>query len=389
LASSTRCIATAGPGPEALTKWHVAVANVPLSQVVPLGFGAASDTANIAAFYGDKRIGTEVALTLRNIADSDVGVAWLSEVMAEAVSNQMFASRLGDILPVHSKGLLKLAEIQLHDAGTMVEAAIDAVVSAGGVAGEEAVSELASWLVEAALQRGPANTKGKLLEVGGIVTSKFLDGYPDHDPRFLATAQLDGLNFEAEGRSKLEAEQEASARLLLLMDSSFGGFASSKRMQVRGNDTQCSSSGDFIEITSDLAMNLKNGESAQEWWLRGAAKSNSAFYRAVMAPHTFPNAIAMVKCWLREAGKTSSCSEYYTVLVAVVGTSSLQDGNEPVGRSFLNHGKSRTLAKKAAGLAANVYIASEIVCLLLNGDGGDGGEVGTFGVPKDMETGAS
>jgi hypothetical protein len=90
----------------------------------------------------------------------------------------------------------------------------------------------------------------------------------------------------------------------------------------------------------------------------------------------------MVKCWLREAGKTSDGSEYYSILVAVVGASSLQDGNEPVGRTFLNHGKNRNSAKKATGLAANLYIASELVGLPLNGDGG---EAGTFRMPRERE----
>lgn len=370
-----RCLSTVGSDrPFSLPKWHAAVAQVPLSKILPMGFGAESNHANIAAFFGDQRINMAVALTLQQIMNptsssfstSELGLAWLStNVKNEAISNQMFASHLEYILPVHSQELISMVECQPHDAGTLVEAAVETVASStpGGTAGKEAVEELAAWLVETALKRGPTNSKGDLLEAGGVVSSMILDGYPAHEPRFVATAQLGDRTCEAEGRSKLKAEHAASAQLFQLLYGRSGktSFSTMERVQfIDESDSEEDQSDDFIEINVDAVMNIRNGEDKADWWWKGATIPKSAFHRAMMAPHAFPDDVAVVKSWIRQ----DAASEHYSALIVVMGTSSPQERPEkdPIAsRCFLEHGRSKSSARRAVGLSANHFIASEIL----------------------------
>ena len=130
-----------------LQNWHAAVAKVPLSSILPPGFGGTSECANIAAFFGDKRIGFQVALAARERISAGTGemsLGALTDLQSEATSNQMLASRLADILPLHvTPDMSQWAAKQIHDAGTMVEAAVEAVHADKDVA---AISELARFL---------------------------------------------------------------------------------------------------------------------------------------------------------------------------------------------------------------------------------------------------
>ena len=204
-----------------LSKWHAAVAQIPLSTILPIGFGAASNKANIAAFFGDQRINMEVTLALQRISTMPnsphkVDLGWLTQVKSEAVSNRMFAKNVGLILPDQSQDFVGLAQRQSHDAGTFVEAAVEAVATSipGGEPGREAVAELAEWLVQETLKRGDNyNYKGRLLELPRTTIETKRIGGMDHEPVFLAKAIFCGHSAEAEGRSKKLAEQAASKQL--------------------------------------------------------------------------------------------------------------------------------------------------------------------------------
>lgn len=354
-----------------LSKWHAAVVQVPLTTILPLGFGAVRNDANVAAFFGDRRINLAVALTLQRLSKAPdanheiAGVPWLSKVQSEAVSNQMFASHIEDILPVQGKGLLDVALSQPHDGGTIVEAAVEAVASSmpGGMAGKEAVDDLAKWLVEKALSRGSTNHKGDLLEFGGTVESQRLEGYEDHAPLFLATAKLGDVICEAEGRSKLEAEQAAAGQvfnLLGLQDGSSREFVKVERRieyERKGGEDE---SHDFIEFYGDVAMNLRGGEDEKGWWLRGAAKPNMAFHRAMMAPYAFPDNIYTVKSWSRLP--VDSKNEKNFVLVVIIGKPLQQERRGCiVARSFLEVGETKSSARRAAGMKVNRFITEEIL----------------------------
>ena len=45
-----------------LARWHAAVSRIPEEAVLPLGFGSKSAEANVAAFLGDKLLGSAIAL---------------------------------------------------------------------------------------------------------------------------------------------------------------------------------------------------------------------------------------------------------------------------------------------------------------------------------------
>jgi len=351
-----------------LSKWHAAVAQVPLTTILPLGFGGVRNDANEAAFVGDRRINLAVALTLQSLSNANrqfTGLAWLSSVQSEAVSNRMFASHIEEILPAQGKGLLGMALSQPHNGGTMVEAAVEAVASSipGGMAGKEAVDDLAEWLVEKALSSGATNYKGDLLEYGGAVESQRLEGYEDHAPLFLATAKLAGVVCEAEGRSKLKAEQAAAGQVFSLIRRQGGSSREIVKVETRveyerkGDEDK---SHDFIEFNGDAAMNLRGGEGKKGWWLRGAAKPQDAFHRAMMAPYAFPDNIYTVKSWSRLP--VDSKNEENFVLVVIIGKSLQQERRGcVVARSFLEVGESKSFARRVVGMKVNRFIADEIL----------------------------
>ena len=138
----------------------------------------------------------------------------LTRLQSIATSNEFLKHNIATILPRHAH--LSGPESSAHDVGTMVEAAIDAVHAKGDV---KAIDSLAQWLVQAArdmdgLHGAFHNAKGRLLEMGGTVTSKRVGG-PDHKPVFEAVAQLAMTRVSAaEQGSKRYVEQQVSRRLL-------------------------------------------------------------------------------------------------------------------------------------------------------------------------------
>lgn len=322
-----------------LSRWHEAVSRIPVSAILPIGLGNDHNRANIAAFYGDQQIRSAVGKVLRDRGSSSNGLEWLTQVSGQAVSNDLFASVFQDILPAHCNAeLMKLLRTQIHDAGTMVEAAVDAVKEQ-----EEVVLELASWLVDTSVSLGDRNSKGRLLSLGGSITTEMLDGYPDHAPSFVSIAMLDGQRAVGNGRSKTEAEQVASAELL--GDGKFPPIVNRVDLPAPERNTD----DDFKPFTTQLAMNLREVETQPEWWRRGAKTPKSAFHRALMAPHIFPDSVSTVKCWVRK-GETTTCA-----LLVVLGTSGQK------GRSFLVHGTTKNAALKDIALVANEYIQNELL----------------------------
>ena len=450
-----------------LSNWHRAVSQVPLDKILPLGYGGLTDYANIAAYYGDKRIGYEVALELEKLcAATSPGTststssiafppegthrfhaspAWLSSITQQAISNKLFKDKFSDILPLHSKNIkTDLLQTQVHDAGTMVEAAIDAVAKLENsqenrdsstknpshvkILQETALSELAKYLIQTTLAQGPVNAKGRLLEAGGTVKAEIVTGestsHISQENIFRAVAHLGGTTCHAEGRSKREAEQAAATKVLHLSSTSSsntepnGGdfFHTTERVNVSGKveETQAVTgeadseaeentldSNLFWELKLDeqsTAMNLKNGESPEEWWKRGANRRKSAHHRAMMAPFLFPEQVKVVQCWFRRPDTPDAMSSEETstplgspeeetqtilkcfatsmdhgctVLMVVIGHSlsgNHDDSNhihnnskKPIIRSFVEHGPTKSRAVRLAGIAVNRYIATEIL----------------------------
>jgi hypothetical protein len=365
--------------PLSLSLWHTVVATIPLSHILPIGFGNTTDIANVQAFFGDKRMHMEIAKLLRHHHPPNVNgggsnntlttllssssssslplpaLGTVTALQGLAMSNQLLSSCITEILPYHlplppppppsnddddddsedddsdedsdeddedtimTTTKLVLQGIrdrgQIHDGGTMIEAAIDAVAnitttsssaassstapssissssssssslhnnddhndddddhtitttsssssssSSSSVVitkamADAAIVELAHYLIQQAIRlqqqqqqdvtdafvtatttktTSPSpsdddkehdepdddivmemvdmiNPKGQLLEVGGMVESKRLDGYPDHAPQYTATASIDDITGTVNyGRSKREAEQSAAS----------------------------------------------------------------------------------------------------------------------------------------------------------------------------------
>ena len=154
-----------------LRKWHDVVAAIPTSEILPLGFGNKSrNDVKQAAFYGDRLIGQQVVLQIRtffsflkdSVRDSNIelkhqdrrhGMGSLGPLYGVATSNQMFAEELKAILPSHApRNIAIVSRKKVHDAGTMVEAAVFAVSNLSEPEKDEAISVLAKYLIAQAAQ---------------------------------------------------------------------------------------------------------------------------------------------------------------------------------------------------------------------------------------------
>ena len=176
----------------------------------------------VAAFYGDKILGAAVALSQQRAdVDDQATVGDLTHTHMLAVSNEVLHANFADILPQYSDAVGSHRS-QSRAAGTMVEAAV-ATVHATGPGGAAAIDDLADWLVQRAhasqlesvqdfFQK--ANAKGKLLELGGRVSSTRVGG-PDNEPVWSAEAALgeQRVIVRVTGSSK-DAERKAAEQVL-------------------------------------------------------------------------------------------------------------------------------------------------------------------------------
>jgi hypothetical protein len=312
LSSSTNSPTSSSSLSPLLTTWYSLTKHIPIQQILPIGLGNPTELPNHNAFFGDKRLNMHVSLLLRTQSDDTTAtysnnnntspslppVGTVTNIQSIAMSNQLLASCIAQILPFHMTtieyGNIYTALIQnnsqIHDAGTMIEAAVDYVanlpfssmhstnnsslatstgdgnstdttnennndthisnnshndVKVVPIATSElvdtALTELAQFLIEKAKtyqlhpssddtkndetdgssNKSPAltttdlhNPKGELLNHGGRMTCKRLEGYPDHAPQFTATAHIDDLTSTVyHGRNKRETEQSAAAML--------------------------------------------------------------------------------------------------------------------------------------------------------------------------------
>lgn len=256
-----------------LKKWHDVVAAIPTSQILPTRFGNKSGTAvTEAAWYGDKLIGEQVALQLHKFLLSMNGIITSDEekhknvrrgmhmLHGVAVSNQLFADELKVILPSHApKNVAIVSQKEVHDAGTMIEAAVYAVSSLSESKKYDALATLAKFLIVQAAQGKetlPREMNEELLnfmeadyyesgkqkansifqtnvrstfiieelsekkalfvlnKYGGKVDCMDLNQHP---PKFRATAALNGTVVSSEASRKKSAKRHAAYTLLKKM----------------------------------------------------------------------------------------------------------------------------------------------------------------------------
>jgi Double-stranded RNA binding motif len=224
------------------------LSRIPLSRILPIGLGNASDVANRTAFFGDKVLNHRISQILREkkfheLADPpehespampagaevyhipDIG--FLTLLQGQAMSNQIMAQHVPEILGSHPEMTPELLQrattLQIHDAGTMIEAAVDAILhwnqdDTPPSDAERAIQEFAEFLVHQAYDATIYfNAKGQLLEQGGTVVAYRLDdGAPDHAPKFRAIATFCNTTYRSDppSASKKLAEQVAATQVL-------------------------------------------------------------------------------------------------------------------------------------------------------------------------------
>ena len=184
--------------------WNVAIYRVANKQILPpeLG-GPKNQTYN--AWRGDKFLSAAAAKVLHySRVQHTKGTA--TKLTATALSNSFMAKHKDVLLPEVSSIVGNLSE---HGIGTILEAAVAEIYEAN----EQAVNDLARWLLEMAETTPDPNLKGQLLHHGGSVYIKNREGSA-HSPIYTAIAELNGILAEGEGCTKKKAEQLASERVL-------------------------------------------------------------------------------------------------------------------------------------------------------------------------------
>ena len=253
-----------------LSTWYSLTRHICISDILPIGLGNTNELPNHNAFFGDKRLNMHISLLLRtreyNTATNDSSSGLLSpqlppvgtvtDIQSIAMSNQLLALYISQILPYHvttttfgNIGTLIQENSQIHDAGTMIEAAVDYVSNhtptASAATIDTALNELAQFLVDKAttpqlhlssndrtnkndndertddfqdistfITTDLHDPKNELLRHGGTVTCRRLERGPNHAPKFTATAQIIDLSTTVHhGRNQRDTEQSAAAML--------------------------------------------------------------------------------------------------------------------------------------------------------------------------------
>ena len=199
-------------GRRQITTWHAAVAKVPVTKILPLGFGGVDDV-KAPAWLGDKLLSSAIAAAIWRQSEERSSVK-LTRWHHKASSNGFFHTHLAAIVPSHVDLFSAVGNHNVHHgAGTMVEAAVAAVHADEG--GAAAVHDLAEWLVATAADSPTIfNATGRLYELGGSVTVEVIGG-PAHAPQFRAVATLGETTLMATCTgSKNQAKQLVSERLI-------------------------------------------------------------------------------------------------------------------------------------------------------------------------------
>lgn len=256
-----------------LRQWHEAVEEIPTSQILPAGFGNKSGIAvKEAAWHGDKLIGEKIALQLHTFLFSMKDTVLASDELKHniggdlrmlynvAVSNQLFADNLKMILPLHApRNIAIVSQQKVHDAGTMIEAAVSAVSRLSDPKKHESIAILAKYLIVQAAQNMdttlPRKVEEKLMnymkvswveqktkkvcskklhlksvpqieqlsEDRALMTLNQYGGKVDcialrqNPAKFRATASLDGTHASSEASRKKLAQRQAAFNLLSKM----------------------------------------------------------------------------------------------------------------------------------------------------------------------------
>lgn len=346
-------------------KWLKALEKVEPRFVLPAHLGGQPEQG-FMAWKGDKLLGAatvQVVMELEAIEDEgaiaptssaglgfDFSEGYASSLAATALSNAFMASRVPEILPMYADYSKALGD---HQIGTMLEAAVAKVNETD----KDAVLDLALWLIRQAHKQPRANAKGSLLEAGGSVNCARVGG-PDHSAIFEATATLGESSISVRGSQKRKAEQLAAEELL----SKIGRQPSTTMKNVVVVEQQKhAGSWDHTKMNpfeSISSVTLHDGESLEEWWLRGAMKLKDSFRRASLAPAVFPHLIKAVDTWILPREGQNNDSKYAAFMLVisqrVPGAPLLYELTQVV------QGSSKTEARRKVGILANELIARQV-----------------------------
>ena len=473
-----------------LNLWKQLIPTIPIQQILPIGMKMAlptnqqkdqitpSDWANRAAFYGDKVLNYYISQIIRQhqpksmvlfqedtlirnqLSSSGIDLGYVTLVQGEAMSNQLYSNLFATIMGAHpeiTSDMMRLAQTQVHDAGTMIEATVDAILNKPPLPFDTtiakitytkedaiaAVQELATYLVHNAFATTTYfNAKGQLLELGGTVIASKTKESSDHAPKFRAIATFRDMSYLSDPPSstKKMAEQIAATQILnkcqqirkrpvvkqrltftnhQLRDSSnninesigdsltatistttaaigttgdvdlvtfdanleelgalpddfhsLDGLPGGGGVDVDPDDVigrpldakrfqlpklRKGSQDDFYLFQSSHSVNLKNGESPEMSWRRGAYDKNSCFYRAALSSKMLPHHIETVNSWTRVNSK-----DLITVVLVLVPKPK-PNHIFPTVQCFVRHDMTRTRARTHLGLLANQYINDQVI----------------------------
>mmetsp|Transcript_24748 Transcript_24748/g.68430 ORF Transcript_24748/g.68430 Transcript_24748/m.68430 type:complete len:295 (-) Transcript_24748:546-1430(-) len=213
---------------------------------------SSSNTQSYAAWRGDKIIGAAAANAFDRQVNNLATAGNATRVVALAVSNYFFAKHASTLLP----HLVTASKEDNNDnksdrqLGTLLEATVFRV-SQEVEGQEEAIDDLATWLVEQALiAQSYEDMKGQLIDMGGTVQTVRTTG------RFEVEASLNGIRRTARStESEEEAEQLAATRVLAL-------YNAKGNLIAMGGTVQTIRTGGSDHTPIFEAVALCNGKSA-------------------------------------------------------------------------------------------------------------------------------
>jgi len=335
----------------------------------------------VQALLGDKILGSAAATALLKQVSSSSGTngdtsttntttntGHLTKRISAAVSNAFLAQHAPHIFPAQHYSLITSNNTNNNLSDWEIGTAVEAAVCAVHAVNPDAVAQLAEYLVtQQGTQRSDPNTKGRLLELGGTVTSQRTGG-GDHNPVFEAVAQLDDATATAKGPNKRRAEMLAAARVL---QAATGEPLLEEEQLLVPSDSAIPRTHDQWEVFENIQGidDMLTDESVVDWWKRGATAPAHAFHRAMMAPAVFPKHITAVDSWVRRT--TTNNNEVAAVFLVIVEQRDNNDDQLLYYHTIpVQTAESATRARQVVGRHANRAIA-DIVGLELVEDSDD------------------
>lgn len=350
-------------------QWLKASQKIPAWKIMPLELGGEREVP-LAAWKGDAFLKAALAkaLTIQQEEkkkkqddnnNSDLTVGEATSLAKVAVSNSFLTSNISTLLPEYAEEAKGLSE---HQAGTMLEAAVASVHATN----EDAILDLANWLIQNAPSHPYLDSKSSLLNLGGNIESERIGG-SDHETIYKATATLHDETVEATGIGKKRAELAVATKLLTGMnletpsdDEDYNVLA----LTPDDEKTLGQWEKDEILDANMLKLKLRDGDRIENWWRRGAMSPKDSFRRALLAPMVFPDYIEAVDSWTRFTTSESSYNTQVATFIIITCRPRCSGQAMEYKITSVCEGESKTQARKTLGVEANKMIAERLSIML-------------------------